>query len=245
MRMSGLADARVLVVEDDESIRMVVRRLVEIAGAAIIEAESGEDGLRAMYAGRPDIVVLDIDLPGIDGWQVLERVRQLTSDVPVLMLSAHADELEKVRALQAGADDYVTKPFGPQELLARLQAHIRRSGRRAREASGGGSAALRPYRDAALAVDPVHAEATVYDRPLEVTPREFRLLAAFVRNAGRTLSAEQLLELAWDDPAGDPRRVKVYVGYLRAKLGGAGLEPPPIETVRGFGYRYRPPPGSG
>jgi DNA-binding response OmpR family regulator len=240
MRMSSLADATVLVVDDDASIRAVVRRLVEIAGAEVTEVGSGEDGLRALYAGRPDIVVLDIDLPGLDGWQVLERIRQLT-DVPVVMLSGHDDELEKVRALQAGADDYVTKPFGPQELLARLQAHVRRAARRA----GGAPGALRPYRDAALAVDSVHAEATVFDRPLEVTPREFRLLAAFVRNAGRTLSAEQLLELAWDDPAGDPRRVKVYVGYLRAKLSKAGLRPPPIETVRGFGYRYRPPRGSG
>ena len=237
-----MTGARVLVVEDDESIRAVVSRLVQIAGAEIIEAGSGEDGLRALYAGRPDIVVLDIDLPGIDGWNVLERVRQLT-DVPVVMLSGHADELEKVRALQAGADDYVTKPFGPQELLARLQAHIRRAGR-ASGAAATGTGAIRPYRDAAVVVDSVHAEATVFDRPLPVTPREFRLLAAFVRNAGRTLSAEQLLELAWDDPAGDARRVKVYVGYLRAKLADAGLDPPPIETVRGFGYRYKPPPGS-
>jgi DNA-binding response OmpR family regulator len=244
MRMSGLAGTSVLVVDDDVSIRAVVRRLVEIAGAEVTEVGSGEDGLRALYAGRPDIVVLDIDLPGLDGWQVLERVRQLT-DIPIVMLSGHDDELEKVRALQAGADDYVTKPFGAQELLARLQAHVRRAARGAGGAPGAGAGALRPYRDAAIAVDSVHAEATVFDRPLAVTPREFRLLAAFVRNAGRTLNAEQLLELAWDDPAGDPRRVKVYVGYLRAKLSKAGLHPPPIETVRGFGYRYRPPPGSG
>src|ERR671932_173626 len=209
MRMSGMAGARVLVVDDDETIRAVVRRLVEVAGGSVAEAETGEAGLRAMYAERPDIVVLDIDLPGLDGWQVLERIRQL-ADVPVLMLSAHDDELEKVRALQAGA---------PSQ----------------------DAAAMRPYRDAAIGLDFANAEATVHERPLALTPRELRLLAAFVRHAGRTLSAEQLLDLAWDDPAGDPRRVKVYVGYLRAKLAEAGLEPPPIETVRGFGYRYRPP----
>jgi DNA-binding response OmpR family regulator len=238
--MSGMAGARVLVVDDDETIRAVVGRLVEVAGGSIAEAESGEEALRALYGERPDIVVLDIDLAAaLDGWQVLERIRQLT-DVPVVMLSGHDDELEKVRALQAGADDYVTKPFGPQELLARLQAHLRRA------AGGPGArreepAALRPYRDAALDLDFAHAEATVNGRPVELTPRELRLLAALVRHAGRTLSAEQLLDLAWDDPAGDPRRVKVYVGYLRSKLGEAGLEPSPIETVRGFGYRYRPP----
>jgi DNA-binding response OmpR family regulator len=239
--MSGMAGARVLVVDDDETIRALVRRLVEVAGGSVAEAPTGEDALRALYAERPAIVVLDVDLgPTLDGWQVLERIRQLT-DVPVVMLSAHDDELEKVRALQAGADDYVTKPFGAQELLARLQAHLRRAAAPGAAPRPDEPAALRPYRDAALALDFAHAEATVHGRALELTPRELRLLAAFVRHAGRTLSAEQLLDLAWDDPAGDPRRVKVYVGYLRAKLAGAGLEPAPIETVRGFGYRYRPP----
>jgi DNA-binding response OmpR family regulator len=238
--MSGMSGARVLVVDDDETMRALVRRLVEVAGASIAEAATGEEALRALYAERPDIVVLDIDLPSLDGRQVLERIRQLT-DVPVLMLSGHDDELEKVRALQAGADDYVTKPFGAQELLARLQAHIRRAAAAGGGARAGEPVGLRPYRDAALALDFAHAEATVRERPLELTPRELRLLAAFVRHAGRTLSPEQLLDLAWDDPAGDPRRVKVYVGYLRGKLAAAGLEPSPIETVRGFGYRYRPP----
>src|SRR4051794_10654418 len=112
MPMSGMDGARVLVVDDDELIRMVLRRVVEMAGGTVTEAATGEDGLRALYDGRPDVVVLDIGLPGLDGWQVLERVRQLT-DVPVVMLSAHDDELEKVRALRAGADDYVTKPFAP------------------------------------------------------------------------------------------------------------------------------------
>src|SRR3954451_2345803 len=236
MRMSGMDGAQVLVIEDDETIRAVLRRIVEMAGATVTEATTGEDGLRALYAGRPDVVVLDIGLPGLDGWQVLERIRQLT-DLPVVMVSAHDDELEKVRALRAGADDYVTKPFGAPELLARLQVQVRR----ARAASPGREAPLQPYRDAALMVDFVHAEATADERPLALTPREFRLLAAFVGHAGRTLSPEQLLDLAWDDPAGDPRRVKVYVGYLRGKLAAAGLDPPPIDTVRGFGYRYRPP----
>src|SRR4051812_3511915 len=238
MRMSSLDGAQVLVIDDDETIRAVLRRIVEMAGGNVTEATTGEDGLRALYAGRPDVVVLDIGLPGLDGWQVLERIRQL-ADLPVVMVSAHDDELEKVRALQAGADDYVTKPFGAPELLARLQVQVRR----VRAASPRGNAPLLPYRDAALAVDFLHAEASVHDRPLPLTPREFRLLAAFVGHAGRTLSSEQLLELAWDDPAGDPRRVKVYVGYLRAKLAAAGLDPPPVDTVRGFGYRYRPPAG--
>src|SRR3954470_9618878 len=240
MRMSSLDGAQVLVIDDDETIRAVLRRIVEMAGGSVTEAGTGEEGLPALYARRPDVVVLDIGLPGLDGWQVLERIRQLT-DLPVVMLSAHDDELEKVRALRAGADDYVTKPFGPQELLARLQAHLRRAGARGAGSHADAPAPVAPYRDAALALDFAHAEATVHGRALELTPREHRLLAAFVRHAGRTLSAEQLLDLAWDDPAGDTRRAKVYVGYLRAKLAAAGLDPAPIETVRGFGYRYRPP----
>src|ERR1700750_2913073 len=110
--MSAMEGARVLVIDDDETIRAVVRRLVEFAGASVTEVETGEDGLRALYVERPDLVVLDIDLPGLDGWQVLERIRQLT-DVPVVMLSGHADELEKGRALQAGARDYVHEPLRP------------------------------------------------------------------------------------------------------------------------------------
>src|SRR6185503_6119304 len=125
--MSRIEGARVLIVDDDDTIRVVVRRLAEIAGAQVTEAETGEDALRTLYDLRPAIVVLDIDLPGLDGWQVLERMRQLT-DVPVVVLSGHTDELEKVRALTIGADDYVTKPFGAQELLARLQARLRRAG---------------------------------------------------------------------------------------------------------------------
>src|SRR5919206_1812964 len=147
MRMSSLDGAQVLVIDDDETIRAVVRRIVEMAGANVTEATSGEEGLRALYSGRPDVVMLDIGLPGLDGWQVLERIRQLT-DVPVVMLSAHDDELEKVRALQAGADDYVTKPFGPQELLARMQAHIRRAAGAGAGAPGDEPSPLQPYRDA-------------------------------------------------------------------------------------------------
>src|SRR3954468_6999803 len=236
MRMSSLDGAQVLVIDDDETIRAVLRRIVEMAGGSVTEAGTGEEGLPALYARRPDVVVLDIGLPGLDGWQVLERIRQLT-DLPVVMVSAHDDELEKVRALRAGADDYVTKPFGAPELLARLQVQVRR----AQAASPGREAPRQPYRDAALMVDFVHAEATADERPLALTPREFRLLAAFVGHAGRTLSPEQLLDLAWDDPAGDPRGGKVSAGYLRGKLAAAGLDPPPIDTVRGFGYRYRPP----
>src|SRR4051794_10388091 len=154
MRMSSLDGAQVLVIDDDETIRAVLRRIGEMAGAIVTEAETGEEGLRALYAGRPDVVVLDIDLPGLDGWQVLERIRQLT-DLPVVMLSSHDDELEKVRALQAGADDYVTKPFGAPELLARLQAQLRRA--RAGGARGGGGLRAHPGAAPAGGLGPAQA----------------------------------------------------------------------------------------
>src|SRR4051812_14450545 len=140
--MSGVDGARVLVIDDDEMIRMVIARLIERAGGEVTEAVGGEEGLRALYAGRPDIVVLDIVMPGLDGWQVLERIRQLT-DLPVVMLSAHDDELENVRALQAGAADYVTNPFGAPELFARLQVQARL----ARPRGPREPAPLQPYRD--------------------------------------------------------------------------------------------------
>jgi DNA-binding response OmpR family regulator len=224
--------ASVLVIDDDETILAVVRRIVEMAGATMTEGATGEDGLRALYEGRPDVVVLYIDLPGLDGWQVLERIRQLT-DVPVVMLSAHADELGKVRALRAGADDYVTKPFGLQELLARSEALLRR--RRSKEE------APTKYADALVEVDFQAAEARADGKPLGLTPLEFRLLTAFIRNPNQVLSPDQLLAMAWGDSGFARERVKIYVGYLRSKFREAGVEDVPIETVRGFGYRYRPP----
>jgi DNA-binding response OmpR family regulator len=176
-------------------------------------------------------VVLDVSMPGLDGWEVLNRIREL-SDVPVLMLTARAEELEKVRGLRAGADDYVTKPFGRQELLARVDATLRR-GRSAPQAQ-------ETYADDFLTVDFAQRKVTAGGVELALTPLEFRLLGAFVRNQNQVLSHDQLLELAWGDRSADRDQVKLYVGYLRRKLGTGVGDESPIETVRGFGYRYRP-----
>jgi DNA-binding response OmpR family regulator len=223
---------RVLVIDDDEDVRAMVRRVYERNDAEVIEASSGTEGLKALYGARPDLVVLDISMPDLDGWGVLNRIREVT-DVPVLMLTGSDRELEKVRALRAGADDYVTKPFGIQELLARSEALLRR--RRSTEE------APASYADSLVEVDFQAAEARAGGRPLNLTPLEFRLLTAFVRNANQVLSADQLLAMAWGDSGFARERVKIYVGYLRSKFRQAGIEDPPIETVRGFGYRYRPP----
>ncbi len=227
---------QVLVVDDDADIRTLLRELFQRAGYAVTEASDGRAGLRALYAAQPDIVLLDVGMPDLDGWQTLERIRDL-SDVPVVMLTARASELEKVRGLKSGADDYVTKPFGRQELLARVQALLRRSeGKRADTRES--------YSDALVSVDFTQRQVSLGGTNLTLTPLEFKLLGAFVSHPNQVLSQEQLLELAWGDSGAASRdQVKLYVGYLRRKLGDHGDEL--VETIRGFGYRYRPPGNAG
>ena len=222
----------ILVVDDDADIRTLVAELLQRAGHGVIQAPDGETGLKLFYAQQPDLVLLDVSMPGLDGWEVLTRIREL-SDVPVLMLTARAGELEKVRGLRGGADDYVTKPFGRQELLARVDAALRR-GRNDRQPE-------QTYADDFLTVDFAQRQVRAGGVDLTLTPLEFRLLGAFVRNQNQVLSHDQLLELVWGDArAADRDQVKLYVGYLRRKLGTGAGEESPIETVRGFGYRYRP-----
>lgn len=219
----------VLVIEDELDIRELLRVILERAGMDVIEATTGADGLRAFYERKPHLVILDIGLPDLDGWQVLERIREL-SDVCVLMLTARATEMEKVRGLRGGADDYLTKPFGRQELVARVEALLRRGGGHRLEAE--------LHDDGLIEIDFDQRRATVLRKELSLTPTEFKLLGAFVRHPNQVLSHDQLLEMVWGDTvAGSPNQVKLYVGYLRRKLrDAAGLNP--IETLRGFGYRY-------
>jgi DNA-binding response OmpR family regulator len=199
----------------------------------VLEAADGRTGLRTLYSSKADLVMLDVSMPGFDGWQTLERIREL-SDVPVLMLTAREAEVEKVRGLQSGADDYVTKPFGPEELLARVEALLRRPRRADPSATR--------YADAYLEIDFADARVTIHGgTDAALTPLEFRLLTTFARHPNQVLSRDQLLDLVWG--GGDraaPDQVKLYVGYLRRKLAAASGAAAPIETVRGFGYRYRP-----
>jgi DNA-binding response OmpR family regulator len=226
--------SQVLCIEDDKDIALAISMVLRRAGFDIVSAADGREGLRAFHAERPDVVVLDIGLPEMDGWTVLERIRDL-SDVPVIMLTAHGQEAEKVRGLQLGADDYLTKPFGNAELVARVQALLRRSRPSRPEAE--------VYADALVHMNFGAREVRVGDELTALTPSEFRLLAALVRHAGQTLSPDQLLEQAWNDPLGvGPERVKFAIMRLRRKLGQGDGAGPPIEAVRGFGYRYVPPP---
>jgi DNA-binding response OmpR family regulator len=227
-----MSRGRILVVDDDADIRGLIRELLERQGYGVEEAANGRDGLRAFYASPPDLVILDVSMPELDGWQTLERIRDL-SDVPVAMLTARAGELEKVRGLKAGADDYITKPFGRQEFLARVEAMLRRAGPRTETPD--------TYADELLTVDFAQRSVVVRGTEVALTPLEFRLLGAFVRHPNQVLAHDQLLELVWGDSLAASRdQVKLYVGYLRRKLESGGADPGVVESVRGFGYRYRP-----
>lgn len=220
----------VLVIEDDPDIRGLVVALLERAGMTGLGAADGRVGIRTFFEQRPDLVVLDLGLPEIDGWQVLGRVREL-SDVPVLVLTAAGESPEKVRGLEGGADDYVTKPFEPEELIARIRALLRRP--------GSGRPELEVLADDLIRIDEAQRRVEVDGRAVALSPTEFKLLAALMRNRERVVTQEQLLEDVWGNGAGDPKQVRLYVSYLRRKLREAGgVEP--IETVRGFGYLFRP-----
>src|ERR1700681_1955709 len=225
------ARPRVLVVDDDEDIRTLVRELLERAGYTVDEAEDGRTALRHLFETPPALVILDVTMPEMDGYQTLERIRDL-SDVPVIMLTARTQELERVRGLSSGADDYVPKPFGRQELLARVQALLRRS--------GGKAEVNESYHDGFVEIDYPQRRVVVDDREVQLTPLEFKLLSVFVQHPSQVLSRDQLLELVWGDPYGvSGDQVKLYVGYLRKKLVPDSPDTTPIETVRGFGYRYK------
>jgi DNA-binding response OmpR family regulator len=217
----------VLVVEDDPDIRGLVIALVRRAGMTGLGAVDGRDGIRAFFEQRPDLLVLDLGLPELDGWGVLERVREV-SDAPVIMLTAAGENPLKVRGLDGGADDYVTKPFDPDVLVARIRALLRRAG-------GADSEVLT---DGFISLDGGQRRAEVAGTELQLTPTEFQLLATLMRNRNRVVSQEQLLQEVWGNPGGDLRQVRIYVSYLRRKLADAGAGEP-VETVRGFGYRFR------
>ena len=225
---------RVLVVEDDQDIALGIRTVLSREGFDATTAADGKLGLRAFHSARPDLVILDIGLPGLDGWAVLERLRDL-SDVPVLILTAHGQEADKVRGLNGGADDYLTKPFGNRELSARVEALMRR--RRSAEDPA------EVYDDGGVQLRFGSHEVVVNGTPVALTPTEYRLLTAFVRHPGQILTPDQLLTLAWNDPLGiGPERVKFTIMRLRRKMGQPSGPTPSIEAVRGFGYRYLPPP---
>jgi DNA-binding response OmpR family regulator len=218
-----------MVIEDEKEIRDLVRYNLEKAGYRVAAAADGEEGLRQLFAARPDALVLDLMLPGMNGLEILREVRQepVTHDLPVLVLTARSAEMDKLLGFEHGADDYLTKPFSPRELVARVKALVRRA------SPSGLSRALEA---GALRVDVDAREARLHDQRLDLTPREFDLLAFLVRHPGRVLSRDELLRKVWGyDYVGETRTVDVHVRRLRAKLGDAADR---IETVLGSGYKF-------
>lgn len=219
---------KILVVDDEPSILKVVTAYLKPEGYEVLTAADGPSGLRSASAFKPDVVILDVMLPGMDGLEVLQRLRR-ESDAYVILLTARTEETDKVVGLTVGADDYVTKPFSPRELLARVKAAVRRLQFQPGAGDAGGVLAFRHLR-----IDVSARKVTVDDQPVELTAIEFDLLRTLAENRGRVLSREQLLEKVWGgEYFGEIRVVDVHLGHVRQKLSRPEL----IATVRGVGYR--------
>ncbi|MDP6823746.1 MAG: response regulator transcription factor [Dehalococcoidia bacterium] len=223
----------VLVVEDEPEILELISTLLRLDGLDVMCATNGEEGLRAFFQRRPDIAILDIGLPGMSGIDLCGRIREV-SEVPVIFLSAMGDEPDRVRGLRAGADDYIVKPFGADELKARVASVLRRA---AMPAVG---TERSDFTDGELIID--HSAHTVRVRgvPVSLTPLEYRMLSVLSGHRGQVLSQDRLLDLVWgvDAVEAAPESVRLCVSHLRHKIEANPRRPRLVETVRGFGYRY-------
>jgi DNA-binding response OmpR family regulator len=220
----------VLLIEDDRAVREGLQLALRRQGHTIHAAESGEEGLTRLRADAPDIVVLDLMLPGIDGFEVCRRIRA-SGDVPIIMLTARSDDFDIVGGLEAGADDYVVKPVQPRVLDARIRAVLRRTGAERSDQEKHGK----------LVIDRAALVISKDGVPISLTPTELRLLLELSGTPGRVLSRQQLLEAVWEhDYLGDSRLVDACVQRLRSKIEDNPADPLYVQTVRGFGYRFGP-----
>ncbi|MBI4301455.1 MAG: response regulator transcription factor [Chloroflexi bacterium] len=231
---NGHNKARVLVVEDDADTGQLVRLRLEKAGYQVFGATDGLTGLREFFKQQPDLVILDILMPQMDGWEVCRRLRQV-SDVPIIILTARGQESDEVRGLALGADDYISKPFGNQELIARVQAALRR----AQMPAVGKNNQI--YSDGIITIDYGRREVYVHGEPVELTPLEYRMLTSLIDYPEQVLTHEQLLDKVWGMDNSSSESVKICVNHLRRKIETDPANPELIVTVRGVGYRYRRP----
>jgi DNA-binding response OmpR family regulator len=222
---------RILVVDDDATVREVVLSYLRAEQYEVADAADGETALSMIGHDRPDLVVLDLMLPGVDGLEVCRRIRA-TSDLPIIMLTALGAESDRVNGLELGADDYVAKPFSPRELVLRIASVLRRVG----EAPGPDDGVLT---DGDLVVDGASRQATRGDQPLSLTAREFDLLRFFVGHPGVAFTREALLERVWGWSFGDQSTVTVHVSRLREKIETDPTSPERLQTVWGIGYRWQ------
>jgi DNA-binding response OmpR family regulator len=222
---------KILVIDDDQHIVMIVSTLLKHHGYDVVVAYTAEEGLRQAYLTHPDLVVLDIMMPSMDGWEVCHRLREL-SDMPIIFLSAKGDIRDVVKGLEMGADDYLIKPFDNHELVARVKAHLRR-------APSTAPAEELVFDNGQLIINFYRREVTVRGKRIELTPKEFDLLACLVNNAGRVLSRRDLVVQAWGPQYSDAvDSLKPYIHYLRRKLEKDPARPEWIVTSRGVGYRF-------
>ncbi|SEO92638.1 response regulator [Propionispora vibrioides] len=224
----------ILVVDDEVAIRELVKFNLQKEGYAVLEADNGTVALQTARQNKPDLIVLDLMLPELDGLEVCRSLKnqQATAGIPIIMLTAKTEEIDKIIGLELGADDYMTKPFSPRELVARVKAVLRRS---QKEPAGTGELTV-----SRLRFHFSRYEVFLNKTKLELTPKEYELLKLFVTNIGKVYTREQLLEKVWGyEYFGDTRTVDVHVRHLRAKLAEDSEVAEAIETVRGVGYRFR------
>jgi two-component system OmpR family response regulator len=235
----------VLVIDDEPNIRELVQVALNFHGCVVATGATGEDALQLAYAYEPDLIVLDVLLPDIDGFEVCRRLRSVSNDVPVIFLTARDATADTITGLTIGGDDYITKPFSVEALVARVRAVLRRTASyrgRPLEADGQGDqeGSQATLRVADLELDEDHWTVHRAGVPVELSPTEFRLLAYLMRNQGLMLTRKQLLDNVWGwEYAGQSQVLETYVSYLRRKLDPLG--PPLIHTQRGVGYSLRPP----
>ena len=225
---------KILIVEDEANIRQLVRYNLEKEGFQVMEAADGLQGLRTAQKEKPDLVLLDLMLPGMDGLEVCRTLKgaPVTAALPIIMLTAKAEEVDKIIGLELGADDYMTKPFSPRELTARIKAVLRRSQKE--------TALPGELQVGRLRFNFSRYEVCMGGVKLELTPKEYELLKMLATNLGKVFTREQLLEKVWGyEYFGDTRTVDVHVRHLRAKMAAEPATADMLETVRGFGYRLR------
>lgn len=226
---------RILVVDDEDSILQLVAYNLRRAGYDVITAGNGEDALRLFRAEGPDLVILDVMLPGVDGFEVCKELRK-ESDKPILMLTARGEEIDRVIGFEIGADDYVAKPFSPRELVGRVKAILRRSRKDAADPgeNEGNTLVFGP-----LSINFVTYEVTVSGRRVDPTPTEFQILKVLSQNPNRVFSRDELVDrVMGQDFFGDVRTIDVHIRHLRSKIEENPSEPRFIETVRGAGYKF-------
>ncbi|MFC5558324.1 response regulator transcription factor [Ureibacillus thermophilus] len=227
----------ILIVEDETSIATLIKYNLERAGYDVLVANDGKEGFELALNESPDLILLDLMLPSMDGMEICKELRRQKKNIPIIMLTARDEEFDKVLGLELGADDYMTKPFSPRELIARVKAVLRRFQSVPHEQEK-----RKYYQFGNLEVYPERFEAFLDKIPLEFTPKEFELLVYLVENKNRVLTREQLLSAVWNyDFVGDTRIVDVHISHLRDKIEENSRKPKFIKTIRGIGYKFEEP----